>query len=146
MKKILYLQQNGLTSIVSGTPDTPVSELEKAVPVGLSYIVVDESVLPPEEHLEFFRDALTADFDSPGQPKVEINADVARELAKNYIRAYRAPKFAQNDIVLRDAMLSDDQVTIASAKKERDRLKTLTYAVDGVSNIDELITIVKSFK
>lgn len=139
MKHILYLQQNNLVAIISGAKNVPISELTALVPVGLPHLVIDNSQLPSDEYLNTFRDALTADFDSPGQPGVKIDLERAKNIAKDKIREYRKPLYESNDIVIRDAMISGDQVTLKSAIKERDRLKNLTKIVNYVSSIDEIL-------
>jgi hypothetical protein len=144
MKHILYLQENNLVAIMSGANNISISELKKQVPVGLPSIIVDSEQLPSSVHLEHFRDALTADFDSPGQPNVKIDLEKAKNVAKNKIRDYRTKLYESNDIVIRDAMITNDQVTLKAATKERDRLRNLTKIVDNVSNIDEILDKLKN--
>jgi hypothetical protein len=139
MKHVLYLQQNNLVAIISGAKNVPINELSSLVPVGLPYLIIDSAQLPSAEHLENFRDALTADFDSPGQPNVKIDLEKAKEISKDKIREYRKKLYEMNDIVIRDAMITGDQVTIKSAAKERDRLRNLTKIVNNVSNVDEIL-------
>lgn len=139
MKKILYLQQNEQVAILSPAEGITIQELKKLVPVGLPYVIINNEDLPPATHLAKFYNALTADFDSPGQPNVHIDLDKAREISKNKIRAARKKKFESNDIIIRDAMLSADQVTINNAIKERNRLRDLTKVVNNIVDIDELL-------
>ncbi len=139
MKHILYLQQNGIVAIISGAKGTSPLDLEKQVPVGLPSVIIDSEQLPQADHLEIFRDALTADFDSPGQPNVKIDLEKAKSLAKIKIREYRKELYSANDIVIRDAMISNDQITLKSAIKQRDYLKDLTKIVNNVANIDEIL-------
>jgi hypothetical protein len=139
MKHILYLQQDGIVAIISGAKNISLVDLQQQVPVGLPSVMIDSEQLPKTEHLEIFRDALTADFDSPGQPKVKIDLEKAKNIAKVKIRQYRKELYAANDIVIRDAMISNDQVTLKSAIKQRDYLKDLTKVVNNVANVDEII-------
>lgn len=139
MNKILYLQQNEQVAILSPAEGITIQELKKLVPVGLPYVIINNEDLPPATHLAKFYNALTADFDSPGQPNVHIDLDKAREISKNKIRAARKKKFESNDIIIRDAMLSADQVTINNAIKERNRLRDLTKVVNNIVDIDELL-------
>ena len=139
MKHILYLQQNDIVAIISGSKGVSVLDLQNQVPVGLPSIIIDNQDLPEAHHLEHFRDALTADFDSPGQPKVKIDLEKAKQIAKIKIREHRKSLYEMNDIVIRDAMITDDQVTLKTAIKERDRLRNLTKIVNNVSNIDEIL-------
>lgn len=139
MKHVLYLQQNDVVAIISGAQGISILELQKQVPVGLPSLIIDSEQLPESHHLEHFRDALTADFDSPGQPKVKIDLEKAKKIAKEKIREYRKPLYENNDIVIRDSMLTDNQVTLKSAIKERDRLRDLTKIVNYVSNVDEIL-------
>jgi hypothetical protein len=144
MKHILYLQENNLVAIISGAEGISILELQKQVPVGLPSIIVDSEKFPSSLHLEHFRDALTADFDSPGQPNVKIDLEKAKNIAKDKIREYRTKLYESNDVVIRDAMITNDQVTLKSATVERDRLKNLTKIVNNVSNIDEILDKLKN--
>jgi hypothetical protein len=139
MKHILYLQQNGIVAIISGSKNVSILDLEKQVPVGLPHLIIDSAQLPETNHLELFRDALTADFDSPGQPRVRIDVEKAKNIAKDKIRQYRKELLATNDIVIRDAMLTNNTVTLNSALKQRDYLKDLTKVVNNVVDVNEIL-------
>jgi hypothetical protein len=56
----------------------------------------------------------------------------------------RAPLFEENDTVLRDAMLSGDQVAIEAATKRRDDLRDATAdpRIEAAQTIEELKAIV----
>jgi len=144
MKHILYLQENNLVAIISGAEGVSILELQKQVPVGLPSIIIDSEQLPPSNHLEHFRDALTADFDSPGQPDVKIDLEKAKNFAKIKIREHRTKLYETNDIVIRDAMITSDHFTLKTATAERDRLRNLTKIVNNVSNIDEILDKLKN--
>jgi hypothetical protein len=142
MKHILYLQQNGVVAIISGAKGVSVLDLQKQVPVGLPSLIIDSKDLP--KNLENFRDALTADFDSPGKPNIKIDLEKAKELAKIEIREYRKKLYEINDVIIRDAMISEDKFTLNSAITERDRLRNLTKLVNNVSNVDEILKILEN--
>jgi len=146
MKHILYLQQNNVVAILTGAPGVPTTDLQKLVPVGLPWIIIDSEQLPEELHLQEFRDCLSADFDSPGQPNVKIDLEKAKIAAKDRIRAYRKDLYAQNDIVIRDAMITDDKVTLKTALAQRNKLRDLTKIVNNVSNVDEILEKLEDLK
>lgn len=139
MKRILYLQQNNVVAIISGAEGVPLSELENLVPVGLPFIIIDADQLPEELYLREFRDALTADFDSPGQPNVHIDLEKAKEIAKEKLRRYREHAFQANDIAIRDAMISNNQNALKQAIAQRDKLRDLTTILDNVSKVDIIL-------
>lgn len=146
MKVILYLQQNGLVGILNAAQGVSISELEKTVPVGLPYVIVDKDELPSDSELSYFRDALSADFDSPATPNVQIDILKAREISKNYIRGLREPLFQKNDVKIRDAMIASNTNNLRDALKERDRLRALPEIVDNIvdaNNMIDLITTVE---
>lgn len=139
MNHILYLQQNNIVAILNGSGGTLLADLEKQVPVGLPWIIIKSEQLPDPLHLNVFRNFLTADFDSPGQPNVRLDLEKCKNYGKDLIREYRKPKFAANDIVLRDAMLSNDTLTIKTATLERNRLKDLTKVLNYVSSVEQIL-------
>lgn len=139
MKHILFLQENGIIAILSGAKGVSIEQLQSYVPVGLPFLIVDSSTLPKQEHMSLFRDALVADFDSPGKPDVRLDVEKCKNIVKEIIRAYRKPLYEMNDIVIRDAMISNDKVTLKNAMAERDRLRDLTKAVNNLNTIDKLL-------
>jgi hypothetical protein len=79
-------------------------------------------------------DGTTLSFDMPK----------AREIHRDRLRQMRAPLFEENDTVLRDAMLSGDQVAIEAATKRRDDLRDATAdpRIEAAQTIEELKAIV----
>lgn len=60
---VIFLNATGKLSVVFPMSDFPVAEVaKKDVPAGVSYLIVDQSALPPDWE---FSDAWTADFSKP---------------------------------------------------------------------------------
>lgn len=60
---IVYPRKDGGVCIIRPMVDWPIEQVaEKDVPSGRPYIIVDDSVLPPDRE---FRDAWEADFSKP---------------------------------------------------------------------------------
>lgn len=138
MKTVLYLNSDNTVSVIYPSVGVSDSKLISFVPVGLSYLLVEDTDLPPAEDMGRFISALTADFDSPTQPNIRIDLTKAKELVKNDIRQYRQSKFAINDLAIRDAMLADDKEQLATAIKERDRLRNLPNIVNRARSLEDL--------
>jgi hypothetical protein len=135
MKKVLYLQENAKVALISAlTLEAAVS----SVPVGLPHLVVESDDLPSKEDLAEFFDALTADFGNIEQPNVRIDMQKAKEITKERLRVERIKLFEKNDIILRDAMISNDKVKMTEAVAERDRLKNITSLVDNADTLNSL--------
>jgi hypothetical protein len=137
MKIVLYKNSDDTVSIIYSTPGISDSKLLSFVPVGLSSLLIEDTDLPTEDMTRFMS-VLTADFDSPTQPNIRIDLTKAKELVKNDIRQYRQSKFAINDLAIRDAMLADDKEQLATAIKERDRLRNLPNIVNRARSLEDL--------
>jgi hypothetical protein len=138
MKKILYQLDNGLVGIINPHPSLTEQELISQVPTGYSYILVEEDQMPSRQDLRDFSDALTADFNNPQKPNVRIDLEKAKEVTKNRLRYERKPLFEKNDILLRDAILENDEEAKKESLTERNRLRYLTDQVDYVETLQEL--------
>jgi hypothetical protein len=136
MQKILFLQENGNVGVIS--PSVSVEDSLSQVPVGLSYLIVDDNQLPSEEDFIQFTDALTADFGNLEKPDVRIDLKKAKQITKERLRRERIKLFEANDIAIRDAMIESNKIKLEEAIKERDRLRNITTIVDNVSSLDEL--------
>ena len=137
MKKIIYQQENGKVALVVPTNQFTLEQvIESAVPVGSPYLVIEDDDLP--DGFMDFHSAVTANFDDPVNISIKVDIDRAKEIAKDRIREERKPMFEQNDIALRDAMLSGNKVNLKAAIDKRDRLRDSTKKVDKLSTLQEL--------
>ena len=137
MQKIIYQQENGTVALVVPTNQFTLEQvIESAVPVGAPYLVIDDEHLP--DGFMDFHGAVTANFDDPVNITINVNMDMAKEMAKENIRVLRKPLFEENDIALRDAMLSGNKVALKAAVDKRDRLRNATKKVEQLNTLDEL--------
>jgi len=137
MKKIIYQQENGTVALVVPTNQFTLEQvIESAVPVGAPYLVIDDEHIP--DGFMDFHGAVTANFDDPINISVKVDIERAKEIAKQNIRAQRKPLFEENDIALRDAMISGNKVALKAAIDKRDRLRDATKKVNSVSTLEEL--------
>ena len=137
MKKIIYQQENGTVALVVPTNQFTLEQvIESAVPVGAPYLVIDDEHIP--DGFMDFHGAVTANFDDPINISVKVDIERAKDIAKQNIRAQRKPLFEENDIALRDAMISGNKVALKAAIDKRDRLRDATKKVNSVSTLEEL--------
>lgn len=137
MQKIIYQQENGTVALVVPTNQFTLEQvIESAVPVGAPYLVIDNEHIP--DGFMDFHSAVNANFDDPINITIKVDIDKAKELAKETIRALRKPLFEENDIALRDAMLSGNKIALKAATDKRDRLRNATKKVEQLNTLDEL--------
>lgn len=137
MQKIIYKQENGAVALVVPTGQYTLEQvIESAVPVGAPYLVVDDEHIP--DGLMDFHGAVSANFDDPINITINVDMDIVKEIAKENIRVQRKPLFEENDIALRDAMLSGNKIALKAAVDKRDRLRDATKKVTALSTLDEL--------
>jgi len=137
-KKILFQQSDSSIALMSLSPLITIEDAVKAIPEGSIFEIFEESELPNQEHLHLFFDALEVDFQSK---VISFNITKAKELTKIRLRKERTALFEKNDIVLRDAIIEQDQEKLDRAIAERDRLRNITDLVNNVDNLDELINL-----
>ncbi|CAB5221575.1 hypothetical protein UFOVP240_200 [uncultured Caudovirales phage] len=137
MQKIIYQQENGTVALVVPTGHYTLEQvIESAVPVGSPYLVIEDEHIP--DGFMDFHGAVSANFDDPVNITIEVDMEKAKEIAKENIRAERKPLFEENDIALRDAMLSGNKVALKAAVDKRDRLRDATKKVMQLNTLDEL--------
>ena len=108
MSKIIYTNSDGTVSIINPTGD--VNDAIKDVPSGLSYEIVEDSVIPTDRS---FRNAWILIIKS-----IETDIAKAREIHKNNIRNARTPKFAELDIEFQKALETSSSTTDIVSKKQ----------------------------
>ena len=108
MSKIIYTNSDGTVSIINPTGD--VNDAIKDVPSGLSYEIVEDSVIPTDRT---FRNAW-----KQNNKTIETDKAKAREIHKNNIRNARTPKFAELDIEFQKALETSSSTTDIVSKKQ----------------------------
>jgi len=137
MQKVIYQQENGTVALVVPTGQYTLEQvIESAVPVGAPYLVIDDEHIP--DGFMDFHAAVTANFDDPINITIEVDMDKAKEIAKQSIREMRKPLFEENDIAIRDALLSGNKIHLKAAIDKRDRLRDATKKVQALNTLDEL--------
>ena len=108
MSKIIYTNSDGTVSIINPTGD--VNDAIKDVPSGLSYEIVEDSVIPTDRT---FRNAW-----KQNNKTIETDIAKAREIHKNNIRNARTQKFAELDIEFQKALETSSSTTDIVSKKQ----------------------------
>ena len=108
MSKIIYTNSDGTVSII--IPAGDVNDAIKDVPSGLSYEIVEDSVIPTDRS---FRNAW-----KQNSKTIETDMTKAKEIHKDKIRIARAPKLAELDIEFQKALETSSSTTDIVAKKQ----------------------------
>lgn len=127
MKKIVYKTETGIAVI---HPAETIEECMKDIPAGAEYKIVEESEIPTDRT---FRNAWGYD--------LKEDIPKSKEIWKNKLRVDRNPLFTENDIVLRDAVIENDDAKKDKGIIERDRLRNITKLVDSANTIEEIKAI-----
>ena len=108
MSKIIYTNSDGTVSII--TPAGDVNDAIKDVPSGLSYEIVEDSVIPTDRS---FRNAW-----KQNSKTIETDMTKAKEIHKTNIRTARVPKLAELDIEFQRALETSADTSTIVAKKQ----------------------------
>ena len=108
MSKIIYTNSEGTVSIIIPVGD--VNNAIKDVPSGLSYEIVEDSVIPTDRS---FRNAW-----KQNSKTIETDMTKAKEIHKDKIRIARTPKLAELDIEFQKALETSSSTTDIVAKKQ----------------------------
>lgn len=108
MSKIIYTNLDGTVSIVN--PTGGVNDAIKDVPTGVSYEIVEDSVIPTDRS---FRNAWIQN-----SKTIETDMAKAREIHKNNIRNARTLKLAELDIEFQKALETSSSTTDIVSKKQ----------------------------
>ena len=108
MSKIIYTNSEGTVSIIIPVGD--VKNAVKDVPSGLSYEIVDDSVIPTDRS---FRNAW-----KQNGKTIEIDMTKAKEIHKTNIRLARKEKLAELDIEFQKALETSSSTTDIVSKKQ----------------------------
>ena len=108
MSKIIYTNPDGTVAVIHPTGD--VNDAIKDVPDGLSYEIVEDSVIPTDRS---FRNAW-----KQNSKTIETDIAKAREIHKENIRTARNPKLAELDIDFQKALETSASTTDIVSKKQ----------------------------
>ena len=108
MSKIIYTDSDGTVSVIHPIGD--VNDAIKDVPTGLSYEIVDDSVISSDRT---FRNAW-----KQNNKVIETDMTKAKEIHKTNIRNARTPKLAELDIEFQKALETSASTTDIVAKKQ----------------------------
>ena len=108
MSKIIYTNSDGTVSII--TPAGDVNDAIKDVPSGLSYEIVEDSVIPTDRS---FRNAW-----KQNSKTIETDMTKAKEIHKTNIRTARETKLAELDIEFQRALETSADTSTIVAKKQ----------------------------
>ena len=108
MSKIIYTDSDGTVSVIHPIGD--VNDSIKDVPTGLSYEIVDDSVISSDRT---FRNAW-----KQNNKVIETDMTKAKEIHKTNIRNARTPKLAELDIEFQKALETSASTTDIVAKKQ----------------------------
>ena len=128
MSKIIYTNSDGTVSIINPTGD--VNDAIKDVPSGLSYEIVEDSVIPTDRT---FRNAWIQN-----NKTIETDIAKAREIHKNNIRNARTPKLAELDIEFQKAQETSADTSSIVAKKQALRDAPAAADISTAATTDDL--------
>jgi len=74
-----------------------------------------------------------------------VNRDKAQVIAQDKIRRWREKQFAENDVMIQNALADGDATALQSAKDRRDWLRDLPQMCEG-KTVDELKIIISSME
>jgi len=130
MTQVIAYQISGGVSIVIPTGEVPFEVvLQKDVPAGVNYKVVDSSELPSDRA---FRNAWIFN------DGVEIDLTQAKEIHKNNIRTVRKPLLEELDVEFQRALETNSDTSTIVAQKVALRDATIDPAIEAATTPEEL--------
>lgn len=126
-ERIIVKNGDGTVSIMIPALNTSLSIEEiaaKDVPEGLSYRIVDKSIIPTDRE---FRNAWTDDF--PG-PQLDVDMNKARDIWMDKIRVQRNKKLKELDTSFMLALESGDTVAQGNIAAEKQVLRDIPQTFD----------------
>ena len=121
MSKIIYTQENGVVAVVHPT-DQSLKEMtieeiaQRVVPVGVTYSIVDDSVIPTDR--SFRNSWVGVGIGSTGGTTITEDIEKAKEWHKTKIREARSDKFTALDIEYQRATETSADTSAIVAKKQ----------------------------
>ena len=121
MSKIIYTQENGVIAVVHPTPQSleemTIEEIaQRVVPVGITYSIVADSVIPKDR--SFRNSWVGVGIGSTGGTTITEDMTKAKELHKAKIRESRVDKFAELDVEYQRATETSADTSAIVAKKQ----------------------------
>lgn len=130
MQVIIFKNDHGGVATCIPTGELPIDVvLAKDVPTGRGARIVDVTELP-SEHNEFY------DAWEMTETTVTVNLSKAKEIAKNRLRAERAPLLQAQDVAFQRALESGSDTSEIVAEKQR--LRDITKLADQATSLEEL--------
>jgi hypothetical protein len=137
---ILYEQTDLSVAIVNLAEGTSKEDALNLIPKGANYKFASYDDLPNDSILSEFSNALRLNSKKSG-PCLTVDLDCAKKITKNRLRKEREQLFKINDLLLRDAILEQDDEKIIDGMLERERLRNITTLVDNANSLEELRNI-----
>lgn len=131
---IVHNQTNGIAALTIPVLDcglTLEQIIDKDIPKGVEYIVVDLSKLPKDFE---FRDAWTLQ-----NKEVVVDFEKAKELTKKRLRHEREPLLAAQDVLFNKALETGADASAIVAEKQR--LRDITKLADQATTLEQLKNI-----
>ena len=125
MKKIIYKTADGNTAVIH--PIKSLDEAMKDIPIGVDYLIIDESELPTLD----YRNAWDI---VDGKVIEDINK--VKEIQKDKIRAEREKAFVQLDCEFMKAL--EESRDYSEITKQKQVLRDLPQEVDACKTIKEI--------
>ena len=121
MSKIIYTQENGVVAVVhpsdQSLKEMTIEEIaQRVVPVGVTYSIVDDSVIPTDR--SFRNSWVGVGIGSTGGTTITEDMTKAKELHKAKIRESRVDKFAELDVEYQRATETSADTSAIVAKKQ----------------------------
>jgi hypothetical protein len=136
---ILYKKEDETVGIVNPSPNVRLNDvIKRDVPKGTSYVIITDSQMPLENDLLDFSDALIVDFNNSENPQIGFDIEIAKDITRKRLRKERISLFEKTDLLIRDAMIENNQEKLEIAINERDRLRDITLLVDQKNTLDQL--------
>ena len=128
MSKIIYTNSDGTVAIIHPIGD--INDAIKAVPSGLSYEIVEDSVIPSDRS---FRNAW-----KQNSKTIETDMTKAKEIHKTNIRNARTPKLVELDVEFQKALETSSSTTDVVSKKQALRDAPADSGIDSAKTEAEL--------
>tara|TARA_Y100001937_G_scaffold63542_1_gene87096 strand:+ start:617 stop:1090 length:474 start_codon:yes stop_codon:yes gene_type:complete len=121
MSKIIYTQENGVVAVVhpsdQSLKEMTIEEIaERVVPVGTTYSIVADSVIPTDR--SFRNSWVGVGIGSTSETTITEDMTKAKELHKAKIREARVDKFAELDVEYQRATETSADTSDIVAKKQ----------------------------
>jgi hypothetical protein len=135
---ILYEQEDLSVAIVNLSAETTIEDALLSIPKDVKHRVANYSDLPDQMMLSKFSKATRLNLTGNC---ISFDVPAVAEVTKNRLRKERQPLLEANDLLLRDAILENDEEKRIKGLQERDRLRNITKLADAAQTVEELMNI-----